>query len=33
MTWGKVLAAGLSAGIAYALGEKLVDVAWKRIFG
>jgi hypothetical protein len=33
VSWGKVLAAGLVAGIAYALGEKIVDVAWRRAFG
>lgn len=28
-----ILLAGLIAGISYAVGEKLVDVAWKKAFG
>jgi hypothetical protein len=32
VSWGKILAAGVVAGIAYALGEKLVDVAWTKVF-
>lgn len=30
MTWGKVVVAGLLAGIGYALGERIVDAAIKK---
>lgn len=32
MTLGKALLVGVVAGIAYALGEKIVDVAWTKAF-
>lgn len=32
MTLGKALLVGVVAGVAYALGSKLVDVAWTKVF-
>jgi hypothetical protein len=32
VTLGKALLVGIVAGVAYALGEKIVDVAWTKVF-
>lgn len=33
MTWGKAIVVGIVAGVGFAVGGKLVDAAWRRVFG
>lgn len=32
MTWGKVIFGSLLVGVGLAIGQKLVDVAWRKAF-